>query len=153
MANTKSGVRYSAKGYKQVLCKGHHRADPSGYVFEHILIWEQNTGVPVPANCVIHHLNGNKTDNRIENLCLMDRGAHTAFHNTGRSHSTETKKKMSEKAKSWLAYKENHPSFKPVDVQALEKMRGQGVTVSDICKVFGISRSTYYEKIKEKKVC
>ena len=54
---------------------------------EHILIFEKETGVKVPNNCCIHHLNGIKTDNRIENLCMMLHSAHTTFHNTGRKVS------------------------------------------------------------------
>ena len=37
-----------------------------------------------------------KTDNRIENLCMMLHSAHTTFHNTGRKVSMETRKKISE---------------------------------------------------------
>lgn len=96
----KDGCKYSAKGYRYILRRGHNRADSAGYVAEHIFVWEKETGFPVPENCVIHHLNGNKTDNRIENLCLMSRGAHTVFHCTGRHASEETKRKISEKAKA-----------------------------------------------------
>ena len=63
---------------------------------EHILIFEKETGVKVANNCCIHHLNGIKTDNRIENLCMMLHSAHTTFHNTGRKVSMETRKKISE---------------------------------------------------------
>lgn len=95
----KDGCKYSAKGYRYILRRGHNRADSAGYVAEHIFVWEKETGFPVPENCVIHHLNGNKTDNRIENLCLMSRGAHTVLHCTGRTLSEDTKRKISDRAK------------------------------------------------------
>ena len=96
-SNWKGGVKYTAKGYRQVLVPEHLRADAGGYVMEHIYVWEKETGVPVPSGCCVHHLNGDKTDNRIENLCLMSVGAHTVFHHTGTHHSEEKKKKIRRK--------------------------------------------------------
>ena len=95
-ANWKGGKRRTSKGYVQVLQPENHRADTNGYVMEHIYVWEQKTGLPVPDNCVIHHLNGVKDDNRIENLCMMERGAHTIMHHTGTHLSEEARKKISD---------------------------------------------------------
>lgn len=92
----KGGIRITGRGYRQLLMPGHPRADSSGYVMEHIIVWEKASGMELPKNCCIHHLNGNKGDNRIENLCVMLHGAHTVFHHTGAKRSTETKKKISE---------------------------------------------------------
>ena len=94
--NWKGGKKVTARGYRQVLLPSHPRADTNGYVLEHIAVWEQETGISVPMDCCIHHLNGNKLDNRIENLCMMKKSAHTAFHHTGTKRSAETKKKISE---------------------------------------------------------
>lgn len=98
-SNWKGGCRKTQKGYLQILVPDHPRADSSGYVMEHILVWENATGVPVPDNCCIHHLNENKADNRISNLCLMERGAHTTHHHTGSRRSETTRQKMKEKRK------------------------------------------------------
>lgn len=48
------------------------------YVYEHRLVWESNYG-PIPNNYVIHHLNGIKTDNRIENLDCISKKRHDTF--------------------------------------------------------------------------
>ena len=80
----KGGKKITPKGYVQVLRKGHPRADPNGYVFEHIVIWEQHTGIPVAPGFVVHHLDGNKTNNDISNLCLMTFGGHSSYHNRNR---------------------------------------------------------------------
>ena len=101
--NWKGGTRTTKKGYRQVLRPDHHRADEGGYVMEHIVVWEDATGVTIPDNCVIHHLNGDKTDNRISNLCLMERGAHTTLHHTGAKRSDETRKKISDRRKEYYA--------------------------------------------------
>jgi hypothetical protein len=94
-SNWKGGVLTTKAGYRQRLCPWHQRADRRGYVMEHILVWEEATGVPVPPGCCIHHLNGNKADNRIQNLCMMQHAAHTVFHHTGAKRSAETKQKIS----------------------------------------------------------
>lgn len=48
-------------------------------ILEHRLVWQQHFG-PIPAGHVIHHKNHNKSDNRIENLELMEHRAHTLLH-------------------------------------------------------------------------
>lgn len=83
-SNWNGGKRRTAKGYIQVKSPNHPRADMNGYVMEHILVFEEKTGLIVPLNCCIHHLNGIKDDNRIENLCMMENGSHTSFHNSHR---------------------------------------------------------------------
>ena len=97
--NWNGGMRTTKAGYRQILCPGHQRADSSGYVMEHILVWERATGISVPKYCCIHHLNGIKDDNRIENLCMMEHTAHTVFHHTGAKRSKETRKRISERKK------------------------------------------------------
>ena len=102
-ANWKCGTRKTRKGYVQRLVPDHPRADSTGYVMEHILVWEKETGVPVPRNCCIHHLNGDKTDNRISNLCMMQFAAHTVFHHTGKKRDESTKQKIRERKKKNVA--------------------------------------------------
>lgn len=95
-SNWNGGVRKTRKGYVQILMPGHKRADKGGYVMEHIVVYEKAAGIEVPQNCCIHHLNGIKNDNRIENLCMMTNSAHTIYHHTGQKRSEETRKRISE---------------------------------------------------------
>lgn len=85
-SNWKGGKKITSKGYVALLIPGHERADKCGYVLEHVYVFEKETGIKIPPNCCVHHLNGNKTDNRIENLCLMSHVGHTIYHNRRRKH-------------------------------------------------------------------
>lgn len=138
--------RKTKKGYRQLYIPDHPRADGRGYVMEHIVVWENATGVAVPDNCCIHHLNGDKSDNRLQNLCMMDHTAHTVFHHTGAKRSEETRAKLSAKAKQRFADEKNHPFYKEIDIAEVQKLIDQGCTVSDACKAFGIGRTTFYNK-------
>lgn len=146
----KGGKKLTKYGYILALSHGHHRADKGGYVLEHILVFEKATGIEVPKDCCVHHINGNKQDNRIENLCLMTKKAHTLLHHCGTNRSLETKKKISEAAKKWLSDKTKHPQYKNIDIEGILKLRSSGATIKSICEKCNICKSTYYKKVKEK---
>ena len=55
-------------GYILIHQPDHPRASKKGYVFEHLLNWEQAHNKPLPEGWVIHHLNGIRSDNRPVNL-------------------------------------------------------------------------------------
>jgi hypothetical protein len=49
----------------------------------HRLIWEAAHG-PIPPGFHVHHVNRNKTDNRLENLALISASEHSRLHSTTR---------------------------------------------------------------------
>ena len=65
----------SRRGIFGVRLPDHPKASKNGYVFEHVLVWESVYG-PVPKGSHIHHRNGVKHDNRIENLEMLTPKAH-----------------------------------------------------------------------------
>lgn len=61
-------------GYYLLLRKGHPNAQRAGKIFEHVFIMSEHLGRPLKKSENVHHKNGIRTDNRIENLELWHRG-------------------------------------------------------------------------------
>lgn len=72
------GRRTNHQGYIEVTKPEHPRAKgKTGYVLEHILVWEQVHNRSLPKGWLVHHLNGIKIDNRPCNLVAMPKAGHT----------------------------------------------------------------------------
>ena len=52
----------------------------------HRLVWSDVNG-PIPAGFIIHHINGDKLDNRLENLEMLSVAEHAAHHHRGRKQT------------------------------------------------------------------
>jgi hypothetical protein len=61
-------------GYRRIWRPGTRRL-----VMEHVLVWERHHG-PVPPGLELHHVNGDKLDNRVENLRPVTRLEHKRIH-------------------------------------------------------------------------
>ena len=71
--NWKGGrIRHSA-GYILVRAVDHPDARHRGYILEHRLVMEKKIGRRLKRTEVVHHINGDKADNRIENLAMYDK--------------------------------------------------------------------------------
>jgi len=69
--NWKGGVIYN-NGYKLVMCDdpGHPHKIQGKYIYEHRRVMEKSIGRYLSKTEKVHHINGDITDNRIENLVL-----------------------------------------------------------------------------------
>lgn len=74
------GKTHSTKGYVVLSNNGN-------VIFEHRAVMETHLGRKLTDDEVVHHINGDKTDNRLENLQLMTRGEHSTMHNKRRKNA------------------------------------------------------------------
>ena len=75
------GGRIQVNGYVMLHKPEHPFCANNDYVYEHRIVMEKNIGRYLTDKEVIHHINDNTLDNRIENLMLFNtNGNHLKFH-------------------------------------------------------------------------
>jgi HNH endonuclease len=79
--NWKGGRYKDSRGYIRIWRHGHPYATGRGYVPEHRLVMEEHLGRYLWDFEDVHHKNGIKTDNRIQNLQLLNHGEHSRLTN------------------------------------------------------------------------
>lgn len=80
-SNAYKNGRHLGNGYVLVLVGDHPRKSKNGYVYEHHLVMEKSIGRFLKDGEVVHHKDGNKMNNSIENLKLFpSQSEHMAYH-------------------------------------------------------------------------
>ena len=105
----------------------------------HILLMEEILGRPLKENEVVHHINGDKRDNRPENLQVLDRGKHTSLHKQGVAVSGASLEKMraAQSGKQSTQRKLTSEQVRDIAVRLTE-----GATLIELAKEYGISRKS-----------
>lgn len=144
------------KPYKHVL----HNGTSTG---EHRAVWERAHG-PIPAGYVVHHKNGNKRDNSLENLELLIHEQHSRHHNDryartkacencGREYEpAPTKRKRSKScsqecrntliARSRLGSKNPQSFLTETTIRAIRAAFADGITQKEIILRFELKQQT-----------
>lgn len=86
-SNWKGGTYITGDGYRRLHRPEHHFADNKGYVLEHRLVWEEINNACLLPFAIVHHVNGDTLDNRIENLEAMMNSCHMQNHNKGNKNA------------------------------------------------------------------
>ena len=109
----KRGKYFSTDGYIRV-STGHGK-----HAFEHRLIAEKSLGRKLLSSEHVHHINGDPSDNRSENLSVMDASEHQVFH----------KRKL-------------------IAIESVKAMASNGLTTQEIGNSFGVCGVTVSRALK-----
>lgn len=74
------GRNIRSNGYVEIYAPAHPNANVRKYVYEHQLVMEQHIGRPLRPGEVVHHIDGDKTNNDIKNLMLLSNEDHAKLH-------------------------------------------------------------------------
>lgn len=81
-SNWKGGIGLTNDKYIKVYNPDHHSKRKDNIVLQHRLIYEQHYNVCLLKWTKMHHINGDKTDNRIENLMPVSNSQHSIIENS-----------------------------------------------------------------------
>lgn len=78
-------IKIVSKGdYNYAVVPDHPNRTKNNYVLEHRVVMENHIGRLLDSSEVVHHINGNKKDNRVENLEVMTALEHSLHHGEDR---------------------------------------------------------------------
>lgn len=127
----RGGRVYDGRGYVKVMAPAHPRANAAGYVQEHVLVMEAHLGrflkwhgADNPESEIVHHINYQKDDNRIENLQLMTVREHNALPD------------------SELAPRKKPGTKRKAEAEAARALRALGKSYQSIGQILGADRGT-----------
>ena len=134
----KSMIRYWDDHRGEVLQKNGYISVSIGNkrYYKHRLVMEEHLGRKLKSNEEVHHMNGNRTDNRIENLTLVVKGKHQREHALSQCLGKDRLGK------------------EPINKISLERrqkileLREQGLSLSQISKELDISKTTVSNYLK-----
>lgn len=89
--------RLDGKGYIFLYRPNHQMANNTGYIFEHRLVMAEYLGRMLDRSEIVHHKDGNRQNNIIENLEITNRKDHLKIHFDPQAHSEKIKKIRKEK--------------------------------------------------------
>lgn len=81
------GKHLRQDGYYDIWSPNHPNKKGNNRVLAHRLIMEKHIGRYLLKSEVVHHKNGIKTDNRIENLLIMTQSEHAKLHKNEKSRN------------------------------------------------------------------
>jgi len=136
------------QGYIKVFEPNHPMAWDNGYVFEHRKI-AYDAGKLEKREDEIHHINGNKTDNRIENLKAISKSKHTSLEHRGKRKIRKNSKPCNYPGCNTMTSSEYGLCRKHYKLQWQRKKEGRVNKITDLSYVFKNSELLDQEENKQ----
>jgi hypothetical protein len=116
-------------GYKKLRISRHETRD------EHRVVMERILGFRLPRDLVVHHIDGNKRNNRPENLSVMRLRDHSSLHWSPESHRLTA---LALKGKPNLKARRLTDS----QIEQVQRLIAEGNSTISIASMFGVSKYT-----------
>ena len=115
-------------------------------VNEHRYVMEKHLGRSLRRDEVVHHKDGDKQNNDIQNLEVLSLSEHSRMHNTDRVVSEETRKRMSESGKG----KPRNRKLTTEQIKQIRMLSAEGLSQRKIGEIVGIHHKTVWEILSQK---
>lgn len=98
--------KLNTQGYRTIHLPEHPNSNKAGYIAEHRLVVEKFIGRYLTKEEVVHHIDENKQNNKIENLMIFKSARdHAAWHNKLKRYGYHTGPMRMQIATRWAEYK------------------------------------------------
>jgi hypothetical protein len=134
--NWKGGVSKGTHGYLMLTSGPHARK----FKLQHRDLMERHLGRKLGSDEIIHHKNGDKTDNRIANMEIMTRADHMAEHRV----------EILANNNPVIGVDHHNAKLTPEAVLDMRARRAAGEPLSAIARIYGIDRKTARSAIQGK---
>ena len=143
----KGGRSLASNGYILVKVPNHPMADVRGYAYEHRLVASRKAGRPLLRAEIVRHINGNKVDNRPENLRIVRRTSGALRECACGCGRKITERDGTGRPRRFVSgHNKSIPSkIGPSGEAELIAMWERGDSVQSITQRFGVSKVTFYK--------
>lgn len=140
ITNWRGGIRFR-RGYVFIYSPDHPCKDKNNCYPEHRLVMEKHVGRYLSGEEIVHHIDGNKSNNAIENLMLLpNKAEHKKLHKEA-GFNTRFKVGHKTRLKSWISTRE------------IVSLREKGVSYKRIGEIVGLSKSGTMSRYKRYSEC
>lgn len=127
-----------SNGYLWAKCPQHPNAFKDGYVLAHRIVMENHLGRILRSNEIVHHIDGNKSNNDISNLMILTQSQHSKLHSIERE--VEGRGIKTYKKNIAIGKKTKDGKFEDYDIREIRDQYSSGITCAEIARSRNVSR-------------